>query len=159
MVIGLALSISFIKMAPAAKPCLFLRSASMCALLCISTHARSLIQVSGLVALLLRVRMHVCSSITAFPLKVCSVDRSIDMLGSHCQCAASVAGILLRKVLPIHTLVLCRVQVLQAAGTPMMPRSPQQQSKGLRPVRLLQNLAAFFHCTSCKPFPVKVGSI
>ncbi len=66
------------------------------------------------------------------------------MLGSHRQCAASAAGILLRQLSPIHMFVLCRVQVLQATGTPMMPRSPQQQSKRLRTVHLLPNMLVIF---------------
>ncbi len=36
-----------------AKPCVLLLSATLCALLCSSTHARTLAQVSGAVALLL----------------------------------------------------------------------------------------------------------
>ena len=97
-----------------------------------------------------------------------AVDRCLPaqslmlLLTGQLKNALSVCGRccrhLLRQLSPIHLFVLCRLQVLQATGTPMMPHSPQQQSKRSRTVRLLHNFPAFFHCTSRKPCPVAIGN-
>jgi len=80
----------------------------------------------------------------------------VMLTGQPMKCAASpVAGVLLRHLSPIHLSVLCRVQlnlqVLQATGTPMVTRSPQQ-GKRLCTVHLPQSLGTFVQCTTCKLF-------
>ena len=132
-------------MTPAVKPCLFLLGANICALLCTSTHARSLAQVSRLVASLLRVPDVPEQCEHYLPAQTL---RSEEVLTGQPTCATRVAGILLSQLSPIYQFVLFRAQVLQATGTPMtsiLPRSPP--GKWWRTVSLQQSLD-FSHCIS-----------
>lgn len=108
-----------------AQPYVLLLSATLCALLFSSTHARTLAQVSGAIALLLCL-----TQFCARPSRSnCRVDRSTHVdqkFGQKC----AIAGILLRHLSPVHLFVLCRVThlclTLQGTATPMVTRSPQQ---------------------------------
>lgn len=95
-------SIRMVDVSAMPKPSVLLLSEIICALLCSSTHARTLAQVSGAVALLLNAIFT-----SAFPLKLCTC-RPVNPCAPLCH-MCSIASVLRRHLSLIHLFVLCRV--------------------------------------------------